>query len=191
MHVSIPTLSWSFPHASFSPCPATFRTHFAIKRCQVSPTCIGRTPGFLLSPTNQPNMSVRYAAHGRHSFSNYSTNSATILHSLPLTSPKQSIQCCSLIEFVPPVPLSPERIGTTSITVSSVRSTGTNFVGCPGYASRLTSKRAQYLGCFVWIKSRTGSSIFMPVLLICVAPPFSCTVNQSTAVYRFPLRTRL
>ena len=59
MHVSIPLQIWSFPHAFFSSCPSTFRTQFAIKYHQFSPTPTDHTPGCLSIPIKRPYRSVR------------------------------------------------------------------------------------------------------------------------------------
>ena len=131
--------------------------HFAIIICNISPTSMGRNLLCLYRPIRRPTMSLRYADYGGRSFANHSTNSTTIFQSSPLASPKQIIQCCKLIDPVPPGLAPPEMHRVTYITVSSVKSIETSSGGRSGYASRLLDRVSWASKCFEQIMSRIGS----------------------------------
>ena len=101
MPASLPPQSWSSMQDSFTSCPATFKTHFAIILCQVSSIPTGRTTRCLSRLFKCPDMSMRYADHWGLLFAINSTNSAVICCSSPLTYPTKSSQWCGLCQWAP------------------------------------------------------------------------------------------
>ena len=188
---SIPLQIWYVLHASSASCTSTFRTHSAIIHHQVSPNPAGRTPRCLSIMIKWPDMSVWYADHGGFSFASHSTNSATICRISLLASSKLNSQCFRMIKLVTPEPAPPESLPATSVTVSSVRSTGTSYEGRPGYTSWLLAKGLRALGSFSRSTSRTYAPVLVHASLGCITPPFSHSSIQCNVVRIFPLSTRM
>ena len=125
------------------------------------------------------------------SFAKYSTKYTKIFRSSLLASLKQSNQYCKLIESVPSDPDSPDRRCATSITVSSVKSTGTSSGGRQGYASRLLDKGDWYSVFFNQSMSITDFPVFEHALPSSNILPFSLSMIHCTKVQSFLWSTRL
>ena len=114
----------------------------------------------------------------------------TISLSSPLAILNHSSQCCKLTNSVPPGPAPHESIPETSVTVSSVISTGTSSGGQSGYESRLAAVGARSSGCFARSTSITCFHVLVHCSPGCRTPPIPHSIIQLAAVRSFPRSTR-
>ena len=88
-------------------------------------------------------------------------------------------QCYRLTKLVPPGPAPPERRPATSITVSSVMSTGTISGGQSRYVSRLAADGKLASGCLVHSTPITFSPVLVQCSSGCSKPPFPSLLSTA------------
>ena len=123
----------------------TLSTILAKRRCHVSPTPTGCTPGYLSSAIRRPDIDARYAAQGRLPLARKSTKLSTLVLSLVLYLPNFRSNTCSASESVPPGPELPRKFCATDYTASSVMSTGMK-IGVSSYVSNIAQEGIVLLG---------------------------------------------